>query len=47
MLVVVTIVITIRYNQLILVYLHVVKILHSFPLIKIMVRDLIEKEKKN
>jgi hypothetical protein len=37
MLVVVTIVITIRYNQLILVYLHVDDISHSFPFIKIMV----------
>jgi hypothetical protein len=47
MLVVVTIVITVRYNQLILVYLHVDKISHSFQFIKIMVSDLGEKEKKN
>jgi hypothetical protein len=37
MLVVVAIVITIRYNQLILVYLHLEEISHSFPFTKIMV----------
>jgi hypothetical protein len=47
MLVVVTIVITDRYNQLILVYLHVDKISQCFQFIKIMVWDLHEKEKKN